>query len=105
MLWYSHLLKNIPQFVMIYIFKGFSVVNEGKVDVFFELFCFFYDPMDVGNAKVGSQELPGLTGKFGLGVHNEEGQRLTVLLREHTGCSKHPFPTTQETSLHMDITK
>ena len=50
-----------------------------------------------------SQEIPGLTGKFGLGVHNEEGQRLTVLSREHTGCSKHPFPTTQETSLHMDI--
>ena len=33
--------------------------------------------MDVGNAKVGSQELPGLTGKFGLGVQNEAGQRLT----------------------------
>ena len=37
------------------------------------------------NAKVGSQEIPGITGKFGLGVQNEAGQRLTVLSREHAG--------------------
>ena len=49
------------------------------------------------NAKVGSQETPGGTGKFGLGVQNEAGQRLNrVLPREHTGHSKHPLPTTQE---------
>ena len=48
------------------------------------------------NAKIGSQETPRVTGKFGLGVQNEAGQRLTVLPREHTGHSKHPFPTTQE---------
>ena len=46
------------------------------------------------NAKVGSHEIPGVTGKFGLGVQNEGGQRLTVLSRKHTGHSKHPFPTT-----------
>ena len=58
------------------------------------------------NAKVGSQEIPGVTGKFGLGVQNEAGQRLTrVLPRERTGHSKYPFPTTQETTLHMDITR
>ena len=57
------------------------------------------------NAKVGSQEIPGVTGKFGLGVQNEEGQRLTVLPRECTGHSKHLLPTTQETTLHMDITR
>ena len=57
------------------------------------------------NAKVESQELPLVTGKSGLGVQNEAGQRLTVLSREHIGDCKHPFPTTQETSLHMDITK
>ena len=57
------------------------------------------------NAKVGSQEIPGVTGKFDLGVQNEAGQRLTVLPREHTGHSKHPLPTTQETTLHMDITR
>ena len=57
------------------------------------------------NAKVGSQETPGITGKFGLGIWNEVGQRLTVLPREYTVHSKHPLPTTQEKTLHMDITR
>ena len=58
------------------------------------------------NAKVGSQEMPGITGKFGLGVQNEAGQRLIrVLPRERTGHRKHPLPTTQEKTLHMDITR
>ena len=57
------------------------------------------------NAKVGSQEIPGVTGKFGLGVQNEAGQRLTVLLREHTGHRKHPLPKTQKMTLHMGITR
>ena len=57
------------------------------------------------NAKVGSQETPRVTGKFGLGVQNEADQRLTVLPREHTGHIKHPLPTTQEKTLHMDITR
>ena len=43
------------------------------------------------NAKVASQEIPGVTGKFGLGVQNKAGQKITVLPREHTGHSKHPF--------------
>ena len=58
------------------------------------------------NAKVGSQETPGVTGKFGLGVQNEARQRLIrVLPRERTGHSKHPLPTTQEKTLHMDNTR
>ena len=57
------------------------------------------------NAKVGSQEIPGVSGKFGLGVQNEAGQRITVLPREDTGHSKNPLPTTQEVTLHMDITR
>ena len=58
------------------------------------------------NAKVGSQETPGVTGKFGLGVWNEAGQRqIRVLPREHTGHSKHPLPTTHEKTLYMDITR
>ena len=57
------------------------------------------------NAKVGSQETPRVTGKFGLGMQNEAGQRLIrVLPRKCTGHSKHPLPTTQEKTLHMDIT-
>ena len=57
------------------------------------------------NAKVGSQEIPGIMGKFGLGVQNEAGQKLIVLPRECTGHSKHPLPTTQEKTLHMNITR
>ena len=52
------------------------------------------------NAKVRSQETPGVTGKFGPGVRNEAGQRLIVLPRERTGHSKHPLPTTQEKTTH-----
>ena len=52
--WYSHLLKNFPQFVVIHTVKGFSVVNEAEVDVFLEFSCFFYDPEDVGNLISGS---------------------------------------------------
>ena len=48
------------------------------------------------NAKVGSQETPGVTGKFGFGIWNEAGQRLIVFPRKCTGHSKHPLPTTQE---------
>ena len=57
------------------------------------------------NAKEGSQEIPEITDKFGLGIQNIAGQRLTVLSREHTGHSKYPPPTTQEKTLHMDITR
>ena len=68
------------------------------------------------NAKVGSQETPGVTGKFGLGVQNEAGQRPKstersrakanrVLPRKRPGHSKHPLPTTQEKTLRMDITR
>ena len=54
MVWYSHLLKNFPQLVVIHTVKGFSVVNEAEVDVFLEFSCFFYDPTDVGNLISGS---------------------------------------------------
>ena len=47
--WYSHLLKNFPEFVVIHTFKDFSIVNKAEIDVFLELFCFFDDPVDVGN--------------------------------------------------------
>ena len=47
MVWYSHLFKNFPQFVVIYTVKGFDVVNKAKVDVFLELSCFFDDPVYV----------------------------------------------------------
>ena len=49
MVWYSHLLKNFPQFVVIHTVKGFGIVNKAEVDVFLEHSCFFDDPTDVGN--------------------------------------------------------
>ena len=57
------------------------------------------------NAKVGSQETPGVTGKFGVGVQNEAGQKLIEFCQKHTGHRKHPLPTTYEKTLHMDITR
>ena len=54
MVWYSYLWKNFPQFVVIHTVKGFGVVNKAEVDVFLELSCFFYDPVDVGNLFSGS---------------------------------------------------
>ena len=54
MVWYSHLLKNFPQFVVIHTVKGFGIVNKAEIDVFLELSCFFDDPVDVGNLTSGS---------------------------------------------------
>ena len=48
MVWYSHLLKNISQFIVIHTVKGFGLVNKAEIDVFLELSCFFDDPTDVG---------------------------------------------------------
>ena len=56
MVWYSYLLKNFPQFVVIHTVKVFSIVNEAKIDAFLE-FCFFYDPKDVGNLISGSSAI------------------------------------------------
>src|SRR5574340_1269492 len=52
--WYSHLFQNFPQFIVIYIVKGFVVVNKAEVDVFLELSCFFNDPKAIGNLISGS---------------------------------------------------
>ena len=49
MVWYSHLLKNFPQFVVIHTVKSFGVVNKAEVDVFLEFSRFFYNPTDVGS--------------------------------------------------------
>ena len=54
MVWFSHLLKNFPQFVVIHTVKGFGIVNKAEVDDFLELSCFFDDPADVGNLICGS---------------------------------------------------
>ena len=54
MAWSSHLFQNFPQFIVIHTVKGFGIVNKGELDVFLELSCSFYDPVDVGNLNSGS---------------------------------------------------
>ena len=57
------------------------------------------------NAKVGSQETPGVTGKFGLGVQNEARQRLAEFFQENALVIANTLPTTQEKTVHMYITR
>ena len=54
MLWYSHPLKNFPQFIMIHTVEGFCIVNKAEIYVSMELSCFFYYPVDIGNLISGS---------------------------------------------------
>ena len=54
MVWYFHLLKNFPQFIVIHTVKGFGIVNKAEIDVFLELSYFFDDATDVGNLISGS---------------------------------------------------
>ena len=60
--WYSHLFQNFPQFDVIHTVKGLGIVNKAEMDVFLELSCFFYDPVDVGNLISGfsSFSMPSL---------------------------------------------
>ena len=52
--WYSYLLQNFPQFIVIHTVKSFGIVNKAEIDVFMKLSCFFNDPADVGNLISGS---------------------------------------------------
>ena len=75
MVWYSHLLKNFPQFVVIYTIKGFGIVSKAEIDVFLEFSCFFDVPIDVGNLISGSSAFSKSsfnTWKF-RGSHTVEG--------------------------------
>ena len=54
MVWYSHLFKNFPEFIVVHTVKCIGIVNKAKIDVFLELFCFFDDSADVGNLISGS---------------------------------------------------
>ena len=54
MVWYSHLLQNFPQFIVIHTVKGVSIVNKAEMDIFLELSCFFDDQADFGNLISGS---------------------------------------------------
>ena len=73
MVWYSHLLKNFPQFIVIHTVKGFGIVNKEEIDVFLELSCFLDDPVNVGNLVSDSSAFspqrfsPKQTQKQGMG--------------------------------------
>ena len=77
MVWYSHLLKNFPQFVVIHAVKGFSIVNEAVVDVFLEFPCFLYDPLDVADNTAAAALLVQAQGgrlqiHHAVGIHVKE---------------------------------
>ena len=86
MVWYSHLLKNFPQFSVVHTVKGLSLVNEAEVDFFFEFSCFFYDPMDVGNLIFG-------TAAFSKPILNIWTFSVHVLLKPSLQNFEHYFAT------------
>ena len=54
MIWYSHLSKDFPEFVVVHMVKDFDIVSKAEVDIFLEFSCFLDDPTDVGNLIAGS---------------------------------------------------
>ena len=54
MIWYSHLSKDFPEFVVVHMVKDFDIVSKVEVDIFLEFSCFLDDPTDVGNLIAGS---------------------------------------------------
>ena len=73
--WYSHLFKNFPQFIVIHTVEGFGVVNKAEIDVFLELSCFFDDPVDISNLKSCSSSKTSLNiWKFSVHVFCMENQ-------------------------------
>ena len=58
MVWYSHLLKNFPELVVVLTVKGFGIVKKAEIDIFLELFCFFNYPADIANLIPGSSAFP-----------------------------------------------
>ena len=97
--------------IVIQVYPLTSNAEEAEVERFYEDLLELTPQKDVifiigdWNAKVGTQETPGVTGIFGLGIQNSRPKANIVFLREHTGHSKHPLPTTQKKTLFMDITR
>ena len=84
LVWYSHLFKNFPQFVVIHTVKVFSMVNKAEVDVFLELSCFFCDPKDVGNLISSSSA-------FSKSSLNIQKLSVHVLLKPHLENFEHYY--------------
>src|SRR5574337_295292 len=81
--WYSHLLKNFPQFVVIHTVKGFGIFSKAEVDVFLEVSCFFSDPMYVVNMVFGSSTFYKSSCTSGSLMENSE--RFLVMMQS-TSC-------------------
>ena len=99
---------------VIQVYAPTSNAEEAEVEQFYEDLQNLVEltpPKDIHfiignwNSKVGSQEIPGVTGKFAFGVQNEAGQRLIEFCQENALVIAPPLPTTQEKTLHMDITR
>ena len=86
MVWYSHLLKNFPQFLVIHTVKSFAIVNKAEVDVILEVSHFFDDQADVGNLISGSSAFS----KFSL---NTWKFTVHVLLKPGLENFEHYFPS------------
>ena len=84
MVWYSHLFKNFPQFIVIHTGKGFGIVDKAEIDVFLELPCFLNDPADVGNLISGSSAFS----KSSLDIWKFS---VHVLLKPHLESFEHYF--------------
>ena len=88
--------------------------KDGEVDLFYE---YLQDLLELTpekdvlftirdyNEKVGSQEIPGVTDNFGIGVQNEAGQRQTEFCQENMLVTANIFATIHEMTLHMDLSK
>ena len=107
-----HLQGKLFVFTRILVYAPTSNAEEAEAERFYEDLLELKPKKDVlfiigdWNAKVGSQETPGVTGKFGLGVQKRSRAKFKrVLPRERICHSKHPLPTTQHTTQHMDITR
>ena len=98
--------------IVIQVYAPATDTEEAEVDLFYEYLqhlleltpkkrCPFHQRGL--ECKIWSQEIPWVTGKFGLGVQNEARQRLTEFCQENIRHSKHPFPTTQGMTIHMDV--
>ena len=91
MVWYSHLLKNFPQFVVIHTVKGFGIVNKAEVDIFLELSCFFHDLADVGNLISGSSTFSKFSlniWKFTVHILLKPGLRILIITLIECDMSK-----------------
>ena len=84
MVWYSRLLNNFPQFIVIHTVKGFGIVNKAELDIFLELSCFFDDPVDVGNLISGSSA-------FSKSSLNTWKFMVHILLKPHLKNFEHYF--------------